>query len=53
MADYTEQELKGKRSTNNIYQNTTYKIQAPKEKIWTHSLSLRKSKKQKFSITRP
>ena len=50
--DYTEQELKGTSSTNNIYQNTSNKIQIPKKKL-NNPTSFKKSKKERFSITRP
>ena len=44
ITDYTKQELKGSSSTNNIYQNTSNKIQLPKEKIWTIPLLLERPK---------
>ena len=44
--NYTEQELKGSSSTNNIYQKTTKKVQT-KEKVWTIPLLLESPKKHK------
>ena len=50
--DYTEQELKGTSSTNNIYQNASNnypkKIQLPKEKFWTIPLFLDSPKSKMF-----
>ena len=46
--DYTEQELKGSSSTNNIYQNASNKIQLPKEKIWTMPFLLESPKSEDF-----
>ena len=52
ITDYSEQELKGSSSKNNINQNTAVKKQQPKNKIGQNH-HWRKSIKQKFSITRP
>ena len=49
--NYTEQELKGRSGTNNIYQNTantTNKVQLPKEKIWTIPLLLESPRSKDF-----
>ena len=46
--DPTEQELKGSSRINNLYQNTTNKIQLPKEKVWTISLLLESLKRKDF-----
>ena len=46
--DYTDQALTGSSSTNNKYQNTTNKVQLPKEKIWTVPLLLESSKRKDF-----
>ena len=48
ITDYTEQELNGSSSTNNIYQNTSNKIQIHKEKIWTIPLLLESPKNKDF-----
>ena len=46
--DYTEQELKGSSSTNNIYQNTSIEIIIPEEEIWTIPLFLESPKSIDF-----
>ena len=48
LIDYTEQELKGSSSTNNIYQNASNKIQLTKEKTWTIPLFLENPKSKNF-----
>ena len=49
LINYTEQELKGSSSTNNIYQNASNKVQLPKEKIWTIPLLLESPKKKIYN----
>ena len=44
ITEYTEQELEGSSSTNNINQNTANKVQILKEKVWTLILKSPKSK---------
>ena len=44
ITEYTEQELKGSSSTNNINQNKANKVQILKEKVWTLILKSPKSK---------
>ena len=52
VTDYTEQEPKGGSSTNNIYQNTTNKVQLIKEKnVSTVPFLLETSKSKKRSIS--
>ena len=51
--DYTDQALTGSSITNKKYQNTTNKVQLTKQKNLDNSTSLRKFKKERFSITRP
>ena len=55
MIDYTKQELEGSSSTNNIYQIITNKVEPAKKKFghFHYKNFIRKSKKQKFSVTRP